>query len=66
MAKYEIEHSNTDVRKLWTLAHNGVFAHATVKHIFENDVDDKIVFNSKYAYDTWMKFKNTNLALYKN
>lgn len=65
MNEYKIEHSNTDVRKLWMLADNGVFARKTVEKIFDNNEDGYIVFNSKQTYDTYKKFQYSTLAMYK-
>jgi len=65
MNEYKIEHSNTDVRKLWMLADNGVFARKTVEKIFENNKDGFIVFNSKQTYDTYKKFQYSTLAMYE-
>lgn len=65
MNKYKIEHSNTDVRKLWMLADNGVLSHKTVEKIFENDEDGYIVFNSKQTYDIFKRFEYSTLAMYK-
>lgn len=61
---YKIEHSNTDVRKLWNLADNKVIARKTVENIFKNNVDGYIVFNSKQTYDTFKRFEYSTLALF--
>lgn len=62
--KPRIKHNNTDVKKLWNLAKNRVFAYRTVHDIFKNDVDGYIVFNSKYAYEKYKEFEYTTLAMY--
>ena len=65
--QYTIKHSNTDIRKLWNLASNGIFARKTVERIIEESckVDDLIVFNSKQSYDKFKKFEYTTFAMYK-
>jgi hypothetical protein len=64
MNEYKIEHSNTDVSKLWMLARNGVFSHRTVEKIFDNDEDGYIVFNSKESYEKYKEFQYSTLAMY--
>ena len=66
MKKYTIERTNTDVRKLWNLAYNGIFDKRTVSKIFENSNIDVITFNSKYTYEKFLKFQFSNSAYYKN
>lgn len=63
---YRIERNNTDVKKLWYLANNGVIDHRTVSRIFESSEDGFIVFNSKMIYDRFKLFEYSTLALYKN
>lgn len=65
MKVYKIPHSNTDVSKLWLLAYNGVIDKRTVNNIFNNDVDDHIVFNSKLIYDLYKRFEFSTLAMYR-
>lgn len=62
--KYKMEHSNTDVKKLWNLAKNGVFDIKTVKNIFDNDTDGFITFNSKYSYDKFKQYEFSTSAMY--
>lgn len=68
--KYKIKHSNTDIRKLWNLARNGVFAYATVNSIMEtsdeysNEYESYIVFNSKRSFDKFKKFEFSASAMY--
>lgn len=59
---YKIEHSNTDVRKLWKLAANGVMDRRTVSKIFDNSADGYIVFNSKAIYERFKQFEYSSLA----
>ena len=66
MQKYTIERTNTDVRKLWNLAHNGILDKRTVNKIFEDSNTDVITFNSKHTYDKFIKFQFSNSAYYKN
>ena len=66
MTKYTIERTNTDVRKLWNLAYNGILDKRTVSKIFENSDTDVITFNSKHTYDKFIKFQFSNSAYYKN
>jgi hypothetical protein len=65
MGKYKIEHTNTDVHKLWMLAENGVFSRRTVEKIFQNNEDGYIVFNSKESYDKYKELEYSTLAMYK-
>lgn len=66
MPKYTIERTNTDVRKLWNLAYNGIIDKRTVSKIFEESNIDVITFNSKHTYDKFLKFQFSNCAYYKN
>lgn len=63
---YRIERNNTDVKKLWYLAYNGVIDRRTVSRIFERSEDGYIVFNSKMIYDRFKTFEYSTLAMYKN
>lgn len=60
--KYKIKHNNTDVRKLWNLAKNGIFSYQTIHKIFNNENDGFITFNSKYSYDKFKKYEFTTHA----
>ena len=62
--RYCIEHSNTDVRKLWNLARNKVIAYQTVHSIFNNDIDGYIAFNSKQTYELYKRFEYSTIAMY--
>lgn len=64
MKKYTIEHNNTDVKKLWNLAKNGVFSYQTIHKIFNNENEGFITFNSKYSYDKFKEFEYSTLAYY--
>ena len=66
MKKYTIVRTNTDVRKLWNLASNGILDKRTVIKIFEESNIDVITFNSKYTYDKFLIFQFSNFAYYKN
>ena len=66
MTKYTIERTNTDVRKLWNLAYNGIIDKRTVTKIFENSNTDVITFNSKHTFEKFIKFQFSNSAYYKN
>jgi hypothetical protein len=63
MKKYRIEHSNTAVRKLWTLARNGIFSYKTINDIFKNEEDGYIVFNSKKTYERFKEYQYSPLAM---
>lgn len=56
-ARYKIEHSNSDVQKLWLLAKNGIIGYQTVHNIFKNESDEFIIFNSKRTYDKFMEYR---------
>ena len=60
--KYAIKHNNTDVKKLWNLAKNGIFSYQTEHKIFNNENDGFITFNSKYAYDKFKQHEFTASA----
>ncbi|MFQ3843300.1 hypothetical protein AABD41_01475 [Staphylococcus pseudoxylosus] len=62
--KYKMENSNTDVRKLWNLARNGVLSYQTVHKIFENDCVGVITFNSKRTYDKFKQYEFSTSAMY--
>jgi hypothetical protein len=64
MGKFKIEHSNTDVKKLWMLARNGVFSHKTVTKIFASESTQYIVFHSKRSYEKYKEFQYSSLAMY--
>ena len=66
MKKYTIVRTNTDVRKLWNLASNGILDKRTVIKIFEESNIDVITFNSKYTYNKFLIFQFSNFAYYKN
>ena len=66
MLKYTIERTNTDVRKLWNLSYNGIFDKRTINKIFEKSNIDVITFNSKYAYDKYLRYQFSTFAYYKN
>lgn len=61
--KYQIEHSNTDVRILWTLARKGYLSYKTVHNIFKNEIDGYITFNSKRTYEKFLKLRNNRSAI---
>lgn len=62
MKKYTIERTNTDVSKLWTLAHNGIFDKRTITKIFECSNSDEITFNSLYSYNKFLDFEFSSVA----
>lgn len=64
MGEYKIEHNNTDVRKLWMLARNGIFSRSTVDKMLGNSSDEYIVFNSREAYEKFRKYEFSASAMY--
>lgn len=64
--KLSIERSNTDIKKLWCLVHNGVIDRRTMLSILDKSDDDTIVFSSKYMFEKYKALCNSTCALYKN
>lgn len=62
-ARYRIEHSNSDVKTLWSLAKNGYMSYQTVRNIFKNESDRFIIFNSKQTYNKFMELRYNRSAI---
>ena len=65
MKKYTIKRTNTDVRKLWNLAYNGMIDKRTINKIFDNSNIDVITFNSQYTYKKFLELQFSNFAYYR-
>lgn len=62
--KITIEHSNTDVRKLWNLAKNGVLSYTAVHNTLDDTDLKTIVFKSKHTYNVFKENEFSSLAMY--
>lgn len=64
MTHITIEHSNTDVRKLWNLAKNNVLSYTAVHNTLDDTDGNTIVFKSKHTYKIFKQFEFSASAMY--
>lgn len=66
MNENKISYNNTNVKKLWNLAKNGIFDYRMVKDILINinESDDYIYFKSERSYKKFKELEFSTLAMY--
>lgn len=67
MKESKIYYDNTNVKKIWNLAKNGVFDYRMIRDILSNvDKSDPyhIYFKSEHSYKKFKAFEFSSLAMY--
>ena len=65
MTHITIEHSNTDVRKLWNLAKNNILSYTAVHNTLDDTDGNAIIFKSKHTYKIFKQFEFSASAMYQ-
>ena len=65
MNENKINYDNTNVKKLWNLAKNGIFDYRMVRNIISNidESDDYIYFKSERSYKMFKETEFSTLAI---